>query len=441
MFGYSSYLDKSMNGIKTITDGVAIIQNGDATFNTINVDTITSSNLTDCNLVNCTANDPQNSQDVVNKNYVDSNFVDKISNQSINGIKTFSVFPQTTATIPTLSNQLIRKDYADNNFMYKTNNVAESITGWKTFLNRVNLNGGTALVVETGTSSFGGTSSFNAQTTFYTVAPISNTEPTLSTHLTTKNYCDNTFVDKISNQSINGIKTFSVFPQTTATTPTLANELIRKDYVDNNFVDKSTSQIISGVKNFTNNTQFRGTTTHFDTQTPFSKLTESYQSGSIMINEQNFNLGSYQFKTRDSVGTLTSNLTIANTGISIFGKTTGGIFEGTTYNSTSATTDMAIGGTTTTGKILIGTVLNGSGELRLGTTLSVNNINGLTTFQKIPLVSGTPNITLNNELVTKLYVDSMPVHQILNTNNIWTGTNTYNTYLPTSTLTPTIGTQ
>ena len=67
MFGYSSYLDKCMNGIKTITDVVAIIQNGDATFNTINVDTITSSNLTDCNLVNCTANDPQNSQDVVKK--------------------------------------------------------------------------------------------------------------------------------------------------------------------------------------------------------------------------------------------------------------------------------------------------------------------------------------------------------------------------------------
>ena len=110
MFGYSSYLDKSMNGIKTITDGVAIIQNGNATFNTINVDTITSSNLTDCNLVNCTANDPQNSQDVLNKNYVDSNFVDKISNQSINGIKTFSVFPQNSATIPTLANELIRKD-------------------------------------------------------------------------------------------------------------------------------------------------------------------------------------------------------------------------------------------------------------------------------------------------------------------------------------------
>ena len=35
----------------------------------------------------------------------------------------------------------------------------------------------------------------------------------------------------------------------------------------------------------------------------------------------------------------------------------------------------------------------------------------------------------------------MPVHQILNTNNIWTGTNTFNTYLPTSTLTPSSGTE
>ena len=164
---------------------------------------------------------------------------------------------------------------------------------------------------------------------------------------------------------------------------------------------------------------------------PFTKTTDTYQSGSIMINEQNFNLGSYQFKTRDQVSALTTNITIANTGISIFGKTTGGIFEGTSYNSTSATTDIAIGSTTTTGKILIGGVLNGSGELRLGTTLSINNINGLTTFQKIPLVSGTQTPTLNNELTTKLYVDSMPVHQILNTNNIWTGTNTFNTYLPT----------
>ena len=91
MFGYSSYLDKSMNGIKTISDGVALIQNGNATFNTINVETITSSNLTDCNLNNCTTNDPTTPQSVANKEYVDDNFVDRTHNlsQDINGEKTF----------------------------------------------------------------------------------------------------------------------------------------------------------------------------------------------------------------------------------------------------------------------------------------------------------------------------------------------------------------
>ena len=92
MFGYQSFLDKSMTGIKTITDGVALILNGDAIFNTINVETITSSNLTDCNLTNCTTNDPTAPQSVANKEYVDDNFVDRTNNlpQNINGLKTFT---------------------------------------------------------------------------------------------------------------------------------------------------------------------------------------------------------------------------------------------------------------------------------------------------------------------------------------------------------------
>ena len=93
MFGTSSYLDKSMNGIKTISDGNgSLIQNGNATFNTINVETITSSNLTDCNLSNCTTNDPTSPQSVANKEYCDDNFVDRANNltQSINGLKTFT---------------------------------------------------------------------------------------------------------------------------------------------------------------------------------------------------------------------------------------------------------------------------------------------------------------------------------------------------------------
>ena len=82
-----------MTGIKVISDGLAIIQNGNASFNTINVETITSSNLTDCNLLNCTTNDPTSSLSIVNKQYVDNNYVDNTSDEQISGVKTFNSIP------------------------------------------------------------------------------------------------------------------------------------------------------------------------------------------------------------------------------------------------------------------------------------------------------------------------------------------------------------
>ena len=48
MFGYSSYLDKSMNGIKTISDGVALIQNGNASFNSITTSNININDISNC---------------------------------------------------------------------------------------------------------------------------------------------------------------------------------------------------------------------------------------------------------------------------------------------------------------------------------------------------------------------------------------------------------
>ncbi|MFZ9907565.1 MAG: hypothetical protein ACO3FJ_07730, partial [Ilumatobacteraceae bacterium] len=92
--------------------------------------------------------------------------------------------PISNVASPIANNHLTRKDYIDNNFMYKTNNVAESINGVKTFGNRVNLYGQTALIVGDGTVT-SGLAEFNGQTTFNTKAPISNTSPTLSSHLTT----------------------------------------------------------------------------------------------------------------------------------------------------------------------------------------------------------------------------------------------------------------
>jgi hypothetical protein len=132
MFGYSSYLDKSMNGIKTISDGVALIQNGNATFNTINVETITSSNLTDCNLNNCTTNDPTTPQSVANKEYVDDNFVDRTNNltQDINGIKTFLSIPL-CATNASINSHLTNKSFTDATYVDFLSD--QTITGTKRF--------------------------------------------------------------------------------------------------------------------------------------------------------------------------------------------------------------------------------------------------------------------------------------------------------------------
>ena len=137
MFGTSSYLDKSMNGIKTIFDGAgAVIQNGNATFNNITVTTLTADNLSDCNLVNCTADDPTDPQDIANKEYCDDNFVDRVNNldQDVNGVKTFLSIPICT-TSATTDFQLINKKYAVDNFVDRTNNLSQNINGSKTFSN------------------------------------------------------------------------------------------------------------------------------------------------------------------------------------------------------------------------------------------------------------------------------------------------------------------
>ena len=80
--------------------------------------------------------------------------------------------------------------------------------------------------------------------------------------------------------------------------------------------------------------------------------------------------------------------------------------------------------------------LNASGKIS-----GTNAWTGTNTFNtNIPTTTLTP--TLSTQLITKAYADANYVGSgILSGTNAWTGTNAYNTNLPTSTLTPTIGTQ
>ena len=266
MFGYSSYLDKSMNGIKTISDGVALIQNGNATFNTINVETITSSNLTDCNLTNCTTNDPTSAQSVANKEYCDDNFVDRTNNlqQNINGLKTFT--------------NNIR--FNGNAQFYATNSPFTNRTSFEQIT--------TALTIKpihaNGTI---GLSATNAAGISFSMISISNTGSTFTGEIrgtilrstitdSIHSIFDNltsggsiNFGTSICNNVISGPTTlnqnlicssqatFNNFtPISSVATPTAVNHLTRKDYVDTNFVDRTNNlaQNINGLKTFTNNT-------------------------------------------------------------------------------------------------------------------------------------------------------------------------------------------
>ena len=91
MLGYSSYLDKSMNGIKTLTDGISIIQNGNASFNSITTSNININDISNCDFVNCTTSTiPTIPNNIVNKTYCDSNFCDLTTSQIINAPKTIN---------------------------------------------------------------------------------------------------------------------------------------------------------------------------------------------------------------------------------------------------------------------------------------------------------------------------------------------------------------
>lgn len=147
-----------------------------------------------------------------------------------------------TAETPLISTSVVNKTYVDSNFMFKTGSVQEAITGYKIFNNRIDLNGGTALVVATGTSSFAGIVDLNAQTTFNNFCPISNTNATLTNHLTTLGFNNGRYVDFTTNgQVISGNKSF--------TNTTTTNILFTKDFRWNDAGGSASTQqsYLSGV--------------------------------------------------------------------------------------------------------------------------------------------------------------------------------------------------
>ncbi|HED0866246.1 TPA: hypothetical protein R4M65_000287 [Campylobacter coli] len=240
-----------------------------------------------------------NEYDIANINAQVQAKVTKTGNETIAGIKTFSV-PPVSATNPTANNQVANKAYVDSVVNAKANANAtvnltgnQTIAGVKTFSAPIVVPNGTAnthavnlaqlntkanqattytktevdtrvnakananaTVNLTGNQTIAGVKTFSAP-------PVSATNPTANNQVANKSYVDtvvNTVVNTVGNskvalsgnQTIAGVKTFSA-PPVSATNPTANNQVANKSYVDtvgNSKVALSGNQTIAGVKTF-----------------------------------------------------------------------------------------------------------------------------------------------------------------------------------------------
>jgi len=234
------------------------------------VDSIESGSFDTSNLVDKTTNQtiggvktftlspvvptPTTNMQAATKKYVDdnvgagvdtSNFVDKTTAQTIGGVKTFSSNPISTAIQLNAVNALTRKDYVDTQLVTKADQ-SDLVTE---ISNRQNAD----ISLQTQITSNTGR-----------IVTIEGNISTLQTNLALK--ANDADVVKITgNQSIDGVKTFISSP--VVPTPTTNMQAATKKYVDDEiinaisggeidlsgFVDTTTNQTIAGVKTFSSN--------------------------------------------------------------------------------------------------------------------------------------------------------------------------------------------
>ncbi|EAJ1606693.1 hypothetical protein CG363_08380 [Campylobacter coli] len=167
------------------------------------------------------------------------NKVTKTGNETIAGVKTFSV-PPVSATNPTANNQVANKSYVDtvgNSKVALSGN--QTIAGVKTFSSSIVIPNATAnnhatnlgqlngKVAKTGDETIAGVKTFS-------VPPVSATNPTANNQVANKSYVDTVGNSKVAlsgNQTIAGVKTFNAAPVCGAN-PTEDAQLARKWYVD-----------------------------------------------------------------------------------------------------------------------------------------------------------------------------------------------------------------
>jgi hypothetical protein len=326
-----------------------------------------------------------------------------------------------------------------------------------------------------------GTNAFN------TSLPTSTLTPSTSTELTTKAYVDSNFVDLLNNQTIAGEKIFT--DQTEIGPGTLIT------------VDINTSGLIDVQDVYINGLLNIGSTTIKETGVGDISLNNPVNGGKYIFNaDDTFGVSKVALNLSASTATFNGDIFASNAEVS--GLTVSYISNTSSIDTPSVTSGLGsdnlnVGANQTSGNLFLGCRTNRTGEINIGTLATGNapivigstssttqtaTHNAISTFNKIPLCAGVPSTgdhltnktyvdgnfcaltgtqtiaglktfsniascsvapTVGSHLCNKTYVDSVAGGGgvSLSGNNVWTGTNTFNTNLPTSTQTPSSATQ
>ncbi|HEF2929149.1 TPA: hypothetical protein R8X70_001385 [Campylobacter coli] len=184
-----------------------------------------------------------NEYDIANINAQVQAKVTKTGDETIAGVKTFSV-PPVSATNPTANNQVANKSYVDTVVNTVGNSKValsgnQTIAGVKTFSSSIVIPNATANNHATNLGQLNSKVALSGNQTIagvktFSVPPVSATNPTANNQVANKSYVDTVGNSKVAlsgNQTIAGVKTFSVPPVCSAN-PTQDAQLARKWYVD-----------------------------------------------------------------------------------------------------------------------------------------------------------------------------------------------------------------
>ena len=365
------------------------------------------------------------------------------------GVQTFASPPTITGGTITSSTQVITKGYADANYTSAA---------------------GTVLLA--GSNVFTGTNTFN------TNLPTSTLTPSSSTQLTTKAFVDTAALSLrglnntwTGTNAFNGTS-FGTYPTYTgAGSITTSNQFITKAYADANYGSAIGTVTLAGNNTYTGQNIYNGAASSFaafPTYTgagipflPEHFTTKNYVDGAIAAGSGSALLASTNSWT--GINTFENQLVIAN----------GGVYEnvGTQYNSsfisiTSNTTltpaqsgsqiVLSSGSALTITLPDLATETHGlwyqiTGDNALSATIRTltddilqgGSLSSITSFtlrvNETVWLYANPASLSPYWIVTKASLTTADA--LLGSNNIWTGSNMFNTTLPTSTVTPSSGTQ